>query len=145
MRLQSGLVTHLQQSGTATMTIVGAASKIMWSITPKDPNPPFVRLRKTGHRPMTLGIKSRRLPAEMTIEAVAYAKSQEAAADLADAIAADLIGYNGPMPLTSPPTAGALHVSGIEPGTEEDLISEDALALNIYAEARLYLVRYRET
>jgi hypothetical protein len=47
------------------------------------------------------------------------------------------------MPNTSPATAGAVHVSQIEPGTEEDLVSEEALALNIYAEAREYLVRYR--
>ncbi len=88
----------------------------------------------------------------MGIEVVTYAKSQEEAADLADAVAKDFIGdpaldippFNGLMPSTSPPTSGALHVSGIQPGTEEDLVSEDALALNIFAESREYLVRYRE-
>lgn len=142
MRLQEALVRQLQQTSTATYAIVG--TKVFWSITSKDPAPPFVRIRKVGHRPMTLGLQSRRLPADMTIEVVSYAKSQDGAADLADAIAADLINYNGVMPLTSPPTAGALHVHGIQPGNEEDLVSEDALALNIFAESREYLVRYRE-
>jgi hypothetical protein len=142
MRLQECLVRQLQLSTTATYAIVG--TKVFWSITAKDPNPPFVRIRKVGHRPLTNGLQSRRLPAEMAIEVVAYAKSQEAAADLADAIAADLINYNGLMPSTSPATSGALHVNGIQPGGEEDLVSEEALALNIFAESREYLVRYRE-
>lgn len=141
MRLQECLVRQLQLTTSATYAIVG--TKTFWSITNKDPVPPFVRLRKVGHRPLTNGLKSRRLPAEMSIEVVTYAKSQEAAADLADAVASDLIDFNGLMPNTSPVTAGAIHVSGIQPGTEEDLVSEDALALNIFAESREYLVRYR--
>jgi hypothetical protein len=142
MRLQECIIRQLRQTTSATYAIVG--TKTFWSITSKDLNPPFVRVRKVGHRPLTNGLQSRRLPAEMSVEIVAYAKSQENAADLADAVAADLINFNGPMPSTSPATSGALHVQGIQPGTEEDLVSEEALALNIFAESREYLVRYRE-
>ena len=141
MRIQEAIVRQLQQTTTATYAIVG--TRVYWAISAKDPTLPFVRVRKSAHEPLSVGMQSRRLPAMATIEIVAYAKSQEGAAALAEAVAADLDAYTGDMPNTSPATAGAAHVSQIEPGTEEDLVSEEALALNIYAEAREYLVRYR--
>jgi hypothetical protein len=141
MRIQEAIVRHLQLTGTATQAIVG--TRTFWNITAKDPVLPFVRVRKLDHRPLSGGMQARRLPAETTIEVVAYAKSQESAATLAEAVADDLIGYTGQMPPTSPVTAGALHIGIIEPQNEEDLVSEEAAAMNIFAEARTYLVHYR--
>jgi len=141
MRIQEAVVRQLQQTTTATYAIVG--SRVYWNISAKDPVIPFIRVRKSAHEPLAVGLQSRRLPAVATIEIVAYAKTQEGAATLAEAVAADLDAYTGDMPNTSPATAGAVHIHQIEPGTEEDLVSEEALSLNIYAEAREYLIRYR--
>jgi hypothetical protein len=141
MRIQEAIVRHLQLTGTATQALVG--HRTYWNITAKDPVLPFVRVRKLDHRPIASGLQARRLPAETTIEVVAYAKSQEQAATLSEAVSADLIGYTGEMPLTSPVTAGAVHIGIIDPQNEEDLVSEEAAAMNIFAEARTYLVHYR--
>ena len=142
MRIQEAIVRQLQQTTTATYALAG--TRIYWAITAKDPTLPFVRVRKAAHTPITSGILPRRLPATATLEIVAYAKSQDAAADLADAITADLISWvNADMPATSPVTAGAVRVQGIKPGDEVDLVSEDALALNIFAESREFFVHYR--
>ena len=140
MRVQEAIVRQLQQTTTAAYAIAGL--RTYWAITAKDPVLPFIRVRKSGHEPLLQGFKSRRLPANTTIEIVSYAKSQDAAADLAEAIATDLIGFTGLMPNTSPVTAGAIYVSQVDPGNEEDLVSEDAVALNIFAESREYTVRY---
>ena len=140
MRVQEAVVRHLQRATTATYAIAG--TRVYWAITAKDPVLPFVRVRKSGHEPMLGGFIARRLPAAATLEIVAYAKSQDAAADLAEAIASDLIGYHGDMPLTSPVTAGAIFVAQVDPGSEEDLVSEEALALNIFAESREFTIRY---
>jgi hypothetical protein len=141
MRIQEAVVRQLQQASTATYAIVG--TRTYWNISAKDPVLPFNRVRKSGHDPISVGLQSRRLPAMATIEIVSYAKTQQEAAALAEAVESDLSGFTGDMPNTSPATAGAVHIHQIEPGTEEDLVSEEALSLNIYAEAREYLIRYR--
>jgi hypothetical protein len=74
MRIQEAIVRHLQLTGTATQALVG--QRTYWNITAKDPVLPFVRVRKLDHRPIASGLQARRLPAETTIEVVAYAKSQ---------------------------------------------------------------------
>lgn len=141
MRIQEALVRQLQQTTTATYAIVG--TKIYWGISGRDPTPPYVRLRKSGHQPLALGMTGNRLPARATVEVICFAKSQDGAADLADAVSSDLIGYCADMPNTSPATSGAVRVSGIDPGDEQDLMSEEALEKNLFAESREFIVDYR--
>jgi hypothetical protein len=141
VRIQEAIVKQLQQTSTATYAIVG--TKVYWGISGPDPTPPYVRLRKAGHSAIASGLTGLRLPARATIEVISFGKSQEAAADLADAVASDLIGYCADMPNTSPPTSGAVRVSGIEPSDESDLMSEEALEKNLFAESREYFVDYR--
>lgn len=140
MRVQEAIVRQLQLSTTATYAIVG--TRTFWSVTGKNPEIPFVRVRKSGHLPQSQGMVSRRLPGNANIEVICYAKSQDAAADLADAVAADLTTFRGKMPGTSPVTSGAIYVSQVEPGNEEDLVTEELFDRNIFAEAREYIVRY---
>ena len=141
MRIQEAIVRQLQQTTSATYAITG--TRIFWSITATDPTLPFVRIRKSGHAPQMVGISTQRLPAEASIEVVCYAKTQAGAADLADAVNADLMAISGTLPNTSPATSGAVWVSGVTPGTEEDLVSEDAFAKGIFAEMREYAIIYR--
>lgn len=151
MRVQEAIVRQLQQVTTATYAITSVGPKsvardganfIFWAILAKNPELPFVRVRKSAHEPQLKGFVARRLPANATIEIVGYAKSQDAAADLMDAVTADLVPFTGLMPNTSPPTSGAITVSQVEVGTEEDLVSEESLERNIFAEAREFVVRY---
>lgn len=141
LEIQPAVVMHLSSPTTATHAIAGES--VFWASIGKDPTPPFVRVFKSAFRSQASGLKGRRLPGQATVTVVSFAKSQQLASELANAFSSDLIGYNGIMPNTSPPTAGALHVAGIEPGTEEDVMSSELYEKNLFAEARDFLIDYR--
>jgi hypothetical protein len=139
--IQSAIVSHLNGAGTAMFAAIGA--RAYWATPPASPAPSFVRVRKAGHRPLALGMDApRRWPAIAEIEIVAYAKSQDLAADLMDAVSSDVLALYGAVPNTSPPTSGAPYVTAVEPSEEEDIVSEEARIKGLFLEAHLYLVTY---
>lgn len=141
MRIQSAIVAHLQQTSAATYALVGL--KVYWAIPVSNPTPPYVVVLKTSHQPLASAMQSHRFPANASIETIAVAKTQEGAADIADAISADLIAIDRAIvPNTSPPTAGAPFVNGITPEDESDLVNEEMRDKNLFAESRSYSVRY---
>ena len=142
MRIQSAIVAYLQQASTATYALV--ASRTSWAIPETNPALPFIRVRKAGHRPLAKAMATQtQYPSEANIEIIAYAKSQDGAADIMDAVTADLLAViSQRLPVTSPVTAGVPWVNMIHVADEEDLVSEEARAKGIFAEARTYSVIY---
>ena len=141
MRLQTAICEYLTTDGTATEAIAG--QRIWWAREAKEPVGPLIRVRKVGHVTLCGGIAQHpRTPAVMTVSIASIAKSQETAAELAEAVAADLIGYRNFMPSTSPATSGAPWVAEVAPGSEEDSLSDDLIELGLYAEVREYAITY---
>lgn len=143
MRVQEAIVRELIKTTTATYALCG--TRIYWNLLPKNPAFPFVRVSKTGKRPILQGLTFTAEPSITDLQISCFAKTQEAAADLADAVSADLDGYGTSwlaLPDTAPATSGALTVK-IEPTGEEDLISEDLIELGIAGEARTFSVHTR--
>lgn len=137
MRIQEAVVLELQQTTSATYAICG--TRIYWNAQPKNTTIPMVRIRKANYEPMLAGIPQARTPGTYTVEVIAIAKSQDGAADLAEAVASDLVGFSGVMPNTSPATAGAIDCK-VYPLAEEDLVDEEMLQLGLFAEARSYSI-----
>lgn len=134
---------QLAQTSSATYAL--ASTRVYWNLMPKNPTLPFVRISKTAKRPIIQGLTFAGEPSITDISVGCFAKTQEAAADLADAVSADLAGYGTvwtSLPLTSPVTDGAL-TAKIEPTGEEDLISDDLIELGVAGEARIFSVHTR--
>lgn len=134
---------QLAQTSSATYAL--ASTRVYWNLMPKNPTLPFVRISKTAKRPIIQGLTFAGEPSITDISVGCFAKTQEAAADLADAVTADLAGYGTvwtSLPLTSPVTDGAL-TAKIEPTGEEDLISDDLIELGVAGEARTFSVHTR--
>lgn len=143
MRVQEAIVRELTQTDTATYAL--ASTRVYWNLLPKNPVLPFVRISKTSKRPIIQGLTFASEPSITDIQIGCFAKTQEAAADLADAVTTDLSGYGttwGTLPDTTPATAGAL-TAKIEPTGEEDLISDDLVELGVAGEARTFSVHTR--
>lgn len=143
MRVQEALVRQLTQTSSATYAIVG--TRVYWNIIPKNPQFPLVRISKTGKRSIIQGLTFTSDPSITDIQAGCFAKTQEGAADLADAVDSDLSSYGAEwksLPLTSPVTGDAL-TAKIEPTGEEDLISDDLIELGVAGEARTFSVHTR--
>lgn len=143
MRVQEAIVRQLAQTSSATYAL--ASTRVYWNLMPKNPTLPFVRISKTAKRPIIQGLTFAGEPSITDISVGCFAKTQEAAADLADAVSADLAGYGTvwtSLPLTSPVTDGAL-TAKIEPTGEEDLISDDLIELGVAGEARIFSVHTR--
>ena len=143
MRVQEAVVRQLTQADSATYAL--ASNRVYWNLLPKNPAFPFVRISKTSKRPILQGLTFASEPSITDISVGCFAKTQEAAADLADAVTADLSGYGTEwksLPLTSPVTDGAL-TAKIEPTGEEDLISDDLIELGVAGEARTFSVHTR--
>lgn len=143
MRVQEAVVRQLAQTSSSTYAL--ASTRVYWNLLPKNPVLPFVRISKTAKRPIIQGLTFAGEPSITDISVGCFAKTQEAAADLADAVSADLAGYGTvwtSLPLTSPVTDGAL-TAKIEPTGEEDLISDDLIELGVAGEARIFSVHTR--
>lgn len=143
MRVQEAIVRQLQQTSAATYAL--ASTRIYWNLLPKNPSFPFVRVTKTAKRSIIEGLTFASEPSITEVQIGCFAKTQEGAADLADAVAADLSTYGTvwqALPLTSPVTSGSL-TAKIEPTGEEDLISDDLLELGVAGEARTFSVHTR--
>lgn len=143
MRVQEAIVRELQQTTTATYAL--ASTRIYWNLIPKNPTLPFVRVSKVAKRPIIQGLIFTSEPSITDVQIGCFAKTQEAAADLADAVSADLDGYGTSwlaLPDTTPATSGAL-TAKIEPTGEEDLSSEDLIELGVAGEARTFSVHTR--
>ncbi len=143
MRVQEAVVRQLAQTSSSTYAL--ASTRVYWNLLPKNPVLPFVRISKTAKRPIIQGLTFAGEPSITDISVGCFAKTQEAAADLADAVTADLAGYGTvwtSLPLTSPVTDGAL-TAKIEPTGEEDLISDDLIDLGVAGEARTFSVHTR--
>jgi hypothetical protein len=143
VRVQEAIVRELTKAGSATAALVD--TRVYWNLLPKNPTFPFVRISKTAKRPLIQGLTFAGEPSITDIQVGCFAKTQEAAADLADAVSADLSSYGTTwrsLPLTSPVTDDALTVK-IEPTGEEDLISDDLIDLGVAGEARTFSVHTR--
>ena len=144
MRVQEAVVRQLAQSSSATYAL--ASTRVYWNVLPKNPVLPFVRVSKSAKRPIIQGLTFVSDPSIVDIQIGCFAKTQEAAADLADAVTADLSGYGTvwqSLPLTSPVTDGAL-TAKIEPTGEEDVVNVDELTeLVIAGEVRTFSVHTR--
>lgn len=143
MRVQEAIVRQLAQTSSATYALCGV--RVYWNLLPKNPVLPFVRISKTAKRTIIQGLTFAGEPSITDISVGCFAKTQEAAADLADAVTADLARYGTvwtSLPLTSPVTDGAL-TAKIEPTGEEDLISDDLIDLGVAGEARTFSVHTR--
>ena len=143
MRVQEALVRELTKTTSATYAIVG--TRVYWNLIPKNPQFPMVRISKTAKRSIIQGLTFTSEPSITDVQIGCFAKTQEGAADLADAITTDLAGYGttwGTLPLTSPVTGDAL-TAKIEPTGEEDLISDDLVELGVAGEARTFSVHTR--
>jgi hypothetical protein len=143
MRVQEAIVRELTKTTTATYAL--ASTRVYWNLLPKNPTFPFVRVSKVSKRPILQGLTFVGEPSITDIQVGCFAKTQEAAADLADAVYADLAGYGTTwqsLPLTSPVTGDAL-TAKIEPTGEEDLISDDLIDLGVAGEARTFSVHTR--
>ena len=143
MRAAEAIVRQLVQTTTATYAIAG--TRIYWNTMPKNPTFPLVRVAKISFQPLIQGLQFARDPGVTGVQVIAIAKTQEEAADLADAITADLDGYFEEwtdLPLTSPATSGAL-TAKIEPTGEQDLLDDDMVELGLAGEARTFSVHTR--
>lgn len=142
MRIQSAIALYLQATTSATYAICGVRS--FWQIPTTKAAFPFNRIRKAGYQPIGLAIDSgSRTPAIAQIEIVSYAKSQEAAADLADATYTDLIAIvRQQIPVSSPQEALDPWVTRVMPSDEEDIVNEELREEGIFAEGRTYQVHY---
>jgi len=143
MRVQEAITRQLAQTSSATYAVCG--TRVYWNLLPKNPVLPFVRVSKTAKRAIIQGLTFTSEPSITDIQIGCFAKTQEAAADLADAVTADLSTYGTiwqALPLTSPVTGGAL-TAKIEPTGEEDLISDDLIELGVAGEARTFSVHVR--
>lgn len=143
MRAAEAIVRHLAQSTTDTYAIAGA--RVYWNTMPKNPTFPLVRVSKTGFRPLIQGFQFARDPGITDIQVVCIAKTQEEAADLADAVTSDLSSYFDEwteLPLTSPATAGAL-TAKVEPTGEQDILDDDMVEYGVAGEARTFSVHTR--
>lgn len=143
MRVQEAITRQLAKTDAATYAICG--TRVYWNLTPKNPTLPFVRISKTAKRPLLQGLTMAADPAIIDIQIGCFAKTQEGAADLADAVSSDLSGYGttwSSLPNTTPATDGALTVK-IEPTGEEDLISDEMIDFGIAGEARTFSVHQR--
>lgn len=143
MRVQEAITRQLSQTSSATYALCG--TRVYWNLLPKNPTFPMVRISKTAKRPIIQGLTFASEPSITDIQIGCFAKTQEAAADLADAVSSDLSTYGTvwqALPLTSPVTSGYLTVK-IEPTGEEDLISDDLVELGIAGEARTFSVHTR--
>ncbi len=143
MRVQEAIVRQLAQTSSATYAL--ASTRVYWNLMPKNPTLPFVRISKTAKRPIIQGLTFAGEPSITDISVGCFAKTQESAADLADAVTTDLSSYGTvwqSLPLTSPVTDGAL-TAKIEPTGEEDLISDDLIELGVAGEARTFSVHTR--
>ena len=143
MRAAEAIVRQLVQTTTATYAIAGA--RVYWNVIPKNPTFPFVRVAKVAFQPLITGLQFRRDPGIPQIDVICLAKTQETAADLADAVTSDLTAYFNvftELPLTSPATNGAL-MAKIEPTGEQDLLDDDMIELGIAGEVRSFSVHTR--
>lgn len=143
MRAAEAIVRQLSQSTTDTYAIVG--SRVYWNTLPKNPTFPLVRVSKTAFRPLIQGLQFARDPGITDVQVVCLAKTQEQAADLADAVTADLAAYFETwtdLPLTSPATSGAL-AAKIEPTGEQDMLDDEMVEYGIAGEARAFSVHTR--
>lgn len=143
MRAAEAIVRQLSQTTTDTYAITG--TRIYWNVIPKNPTFPMVRVSKNSFQPLQQGLQFKRDPGITGVQVVCLAKTQEQAADLADAVNADLADYFNDwvsLPLTSPATNGAL-TAKIEPTGESDLLDDDMIELGIAGEARSFAVHER--
>jgi hypothetical protein len=143
MREAEAIVRQLEQTSTATYAIAG--TRIYWNTLPKNPTFPLVRVSKISFQPLIQGLSFARNPGIAGVQVIALAKTQEEAADLADAITADLAAYCDEwtdLPLTSPPTSGAL-AAKIEPTGEQELLDDDMVEYGLAGEARTFSVHTR--
>jgi len=143
MRVQEAITRQLAQTSSATYALAG--TRVYWNLIPKNPTFPMVRISKTAKRSIIQGITFASEPSITDIQIGCFAKTQEAAADLADAVSSDLSTYGTiwqALPLTSPVTGDAL-TAKIEPTGEEDLISDDLIELGVAGEARTFSVHTR--
>jgi hypothetical protein len=102
-------------------------------------------VEKTSFQPLIQGLQFARDPGITGVNVICMAKTQEAAADLADAVTSDLSAYFiqfTELPLTSPATSGAFKAK-IEPTGEQDLLDDDMIEYNVAGEARSFSVHTR--
>ena len=143
MRVQEAITRQLAKTDSATYAI--CATRVYWNLIPKNPTFPFVRVSKVAKRCLIQGLTFTADPSITDIQIGCFAKTQEGAADLADAVSSDLSGYGtvwAALPNTTPATDGAL-TAKIDPTGEEDLISDDLIELGIAGEARTFSVHTR--
>jgi hypothetical protein len=143
VRVQEAITRQLAKTDSATYAI--ASTRVYWNLLPKNPTLPFVRVSKTAKRPIIQGLTFASDPSITDVVIGCFAKTQQAAADLADAVSSDLSGCGtvwAALPNTTPATDGSLTVK-IEPTGEEDLISDDLIELGVAGEARTFSVHTR--
>lgn len=143
MRAAEAIVRQLSQTTTATYEIVG--TRIYWNVIPKNPTFPLVRVSKISFQPLIQGLQFARDPGITGVQVIALAKTQEEAADIADAINTDLSAYFvqwTELPLTSPATSGAL-TAKIEPTGEQELLDDDMIEYGVAGELRSFSVHTR--
>lgn len=146
MHLQQAIARQLALTTGSTYAalealVTGAGARVFWALTAKNQNPPYVWLRKASRQPLANAMKSGlREPAMTVIEVTAVTKNQADAATLADAVTTDMLATAGLTPSESPPPSGQVYVQRIDPGNEEDVVTEDTIELGLAGEMRSFNV-----